>query len=253
MSSNACRSTSPGRSWATVTCGWYGKRRSRASGPDRTRLSTRSQSLMPEHHRDEDDRGDRVERAGAAQVDLEGLLGLRDRAQVLLDPVEVVRADLGGREQRDVRRDGPGQRVAVALPDPLQLAAVGLRDRDRDADRARAHGAGRPRAGSRPARRRRRASTAATSRARAAPAASTRVELAPGRPGSSCTRSLERHERSRGRPRRPPSSGRRSPLPANCSSSSRDGLAAEGGQDAEQVAHAGLALRVEARPRARCR
>ena len=30
-----------------VTCGWYGNVRSRASGPERTRASTRSQSPMP--------------------------------------------------------------------------------------------------------------------------------------------------------------------------------------------------------------
>ena len=38
---------SGGMSWATVTCGWYGKRVSRASGPERTAASSRSHWAMP--------------------------------------------------------------------------------------------------------------------------------------------------------------------------------------------------------------
>ena len=92
-------------SWATVTCGWYGKRVSRASGPDRTRRSSCSQLGDPAATDDEDHVGDRPERAGAGQVHLERRAPVGGRRQVLVDACQPGGGDLRRRQQRDVRRD----------------------------------------------------------------------------------------------------------------------------------------------------
>jgi hypothetical protein len=56
----------------------------------------------------------------------EAALGGGDLAQVLLDLLERALVQVGRRQQRDVRRDAGGVRVAEPLAPALQLAGVGL-------------------------------------------------------------------------------------------------------------------------------
>ena len=122
-------------SWATVTCGWYGKRVSRASGPGAHR---RLQPLaLGDAGRDHDEHhvGDRAGtcrcRTGASRT-----AGTRrgGRGQVVLDRRHRRGRHLGRRQQGDVRRDPRGRRVADPRPPVGQLLRPRRRDRDRDAE-----------------------------------------------------------------------------------------------------------------------
>ena len=62
---------------------------------------------------------------------------LGDVLEVLLDVGQVARLDRGRRQQRDVREDEVGGRVADAAPPRREHGCVRLRDRDGDADACR--------------------------------------------------------------------------------------------------------------------
>ena len=125
----------PGTSCATVTCGWYGKASSRASGPDRI---PRFEPLAPadpprqlhEHHR-----RDRTERPGAAQLDVERLVRPprhRARCSSISGKERLVDGDRG--EQGHVGRDHAapsGHRSARASPAAAEGPATARARRSR--------------------------------------------------------------------------------------------------------------------------
>ena len=76
---------SAGTSWATVTCGWYGKDSVRASGPRRTSVASSSQLPMPLATATNTTSRHRAEGAGAGQVHLERRVAARDLGQVRAD------------------------------------------------------------------------------------------------------------------------------------------------------------------------
>src|SRR5699024_11737668 len=89
-----------------------------------------SAGLQPhEHHR-----GDRPERVRAGELDDERAVRRRDLTEVGLDPGDVLAADLGGRQQGDVRGHRVRERVTGLHPGTGQPSRVRLRDRDGDAD-----------------------------------------------------------------------------------------------------------------------
>jgi hypothetical protein len=84
---------------------------------------------------DEHHRRHRPERVGAGEDDLEPDGALPDLLEVVGDAVERDALHARRRQQREVGRDGAGQRVAEALPSALQELRPRRRDLHGDADR----------------------------------------------------------------------------------------------------------------------
>ena len=139
VQSNSARSSkarsiwSSDRWWATVTCGWKGNSTSTSSGPERTAAASCSVCEMPltrlTKTTGETGRNVPVPRRCTSN---DGP-GLGDLGEVLLDGREVVCADLGRRDERDVGGDQRGGGVEVG-PVVLELGGPGLGDRQGDSD-----------------------------------------------------------------------------------------------------------------------
>ena len=175
MARSSCGS---GRSWATVTWGWYGNARSGSTGPEMTSPCSRAQPAPPSASTTNTtgDTGRNVSRA--LEPDRERLVVRGDRRQVVVELGELVGVEQGRRQQRDVRRDLRRRWVTEVLAPGRELAAVGLGQLDGHPDPVAGsfRGAHTPCPGgtTKPTRSYTAASVgAATARARSEPAAST--------------------------------------------------------------------------------